>query len=53
MEQVLNQILTELKVLNNKVSDLEKNQELLVKNQEQFAKNQEQFAEGQARIEKN
>ncbi|WP_010250039.1 hypothetical protein [Acetivibrio cellulolyticus] len=52
MEQVLNQILTELKVLNNKVSDLEKNQELLVKNQEQFAKNQEQFAEGQARIEK-
>ncbi len=45
MEQVLNQILTELKELNNKVSILEKNQE-------QLTKNQEQFAEGQARIEK-
>ncbi len=52
MEQVLNQILTELKELNNRVGNLEKNQDQLAKNQEEFAKKQEEFAEGQARLEK-
>lgn len=53
MEQVLNQILIELKELNNKVSNLEKNQEQLTKNQEQLTKNQEQLTKGQEQLTKN
>ena len=53
MEQVLNQILTELKELNNKVSILEKNQEQLTKNQEQLTKNQEQLTKNQEQLTKN
>ncbi len=52
MEQVLNQILIELKELNNKVSNLEKNQEQLTKNQEQLTKNQEQLTKNQEQLTK-
>ena len=50
MEQVLNQILVELKELNNRVINLAKNQEQFAKNQEQFANNQEQFANNQEQL---
>jgi DNA repair ATPase RecN len=53
MEQVLNQILVELKELNNRVINLAKNQEQFAKNQEQFANNQEQFANNQEQLMKN